>query len=564
MSGNIREIKRMVTPVARYLKSSGVSCVISGPHGQKYKLPTQFMPSSRINENVIKDFGYRTSTIESAIRKVEHLNKFGAIKSGQTVDLADVILGKYDRVTVNIGAYCGQEGKGKISDWLAQEKIDIVIRYQGGDNCCYQTIFNGMDMTLTLLPVGVLSPNITSILGNATYIPPEIFLKEVGMVEKALGRSLSGKIIVSGRANVVMPYHTMLRTYEERARDLNALGGCNTGVGLAASDKYGRKGISVNDLFKPAELRKKLEEFVPRYNDEIAGVIRRAGKEGIKLPEIKFSVDELYEKCLAWAEKMHPYVTAGVTGLVNDAIADGERILCQGVQAALVDIDNGGYPNCTSSNTLTGGVSTALGIDPALIENKVGTVKVYGTRSHAGVFPTEIFENSEDAYDREAFIHILEKGKEFEHVFGEGGMGGVALPIDKNVKNRIGWMDLVFLKYSAQINGLTQLAITKLDVLTGLPKIKVCTGYVYRGEVFDSMPENPKILKNIQHVYEELPGWFEDITNVRSFEGLPVNAQNFLKTVSRMLNVRVGILSVGPKRDQTFYVAPYHFDQLLK
>lgn len=561
---NVMDIRRQIVPTARQLEARyNVKVVISGPRGQKYTLPTWVLPGPRILSTVVKEFGYRTETIQAALQKTESLIKKGIIKPGSTIDLADVILGRYDQVTVNVGAYCGQEGKGKIADWLAQDHVDMVVRHQGGDNCCYETSFNGTDIVLSLLPVGVLSPKVTAVLGNATYINPDILLHEISVVEGALKQSLVGRLIVSGRAHITLPYHVVARTYEETARDLNAQGGCNTGSGLTAADKYGRRGITINDLFKPEELRRKLEEHVPRWNDEIHGLVHRAAEKGFKLPSVRFTVDELFERYSALAPALQPYVKGGVTSLVDDALSEGKRILFQGVQAALVDIDHGGYPNCTSSNTLVGAVSTAAGIDPQLITNGIGTVKLYATRSHAGAFPTQIAADSPDAYDAHAYQHILEKGKEYDHVFGEGGKGGLNLPFDEKSPNRIGWIDTVFLKYSVR-RGLTQIAVTKLDVLSGLPTIKICIGYAYRGEVSDYMPENPKILKNVSPVYEELPGWEGDISKARSFEELPVNAQNYLKRIAQLLNVRIGIVSVGPQREQTFWVPPYHFDSLIK
>jgi len=562
---NVMDIRRQIVPAARQLEARyDVKVVISGPNGQKYTLPTWVLPGPRIQSTVVKSFGYRPETIQAALQKTESLVKKGIIKAGSTIDLANVILGRYDQVTVNVGAYCGQEGKGKISDWLAQDRVDMVVRHQGGDNCCYQTAFNGINIVLSLLPVGVLSPKVIAVLGDATYINPEILLHEISVVEKALKQSLVGRLIVSGRAHVTMPYHIVARTYEEAARDLNAQGGCNTGSGLTAADKYGRRGITINDLFKPDEFKRKLEEHVPRWNDEIHGIVKRAAEKGLMLEPVRFNEQEIFEIYSELAQLLQPYVMGGATGLINDTLAEGKRILFQGVQAALVDIDHGGYPNCTSSNTMTGAASTAAGIDPQLVTNKIGTVKVYATRSHEGAFPTQISGSSPKAYDVQAFQHILEKGKEYDHIFGEGGTGGLDLPFDEKNPNRVGWIDTVFLKYSTRINGLTQIAVTKLDVLSGLPTIKICTSYAYRGEVSDYMPENPKILKNVSPVYEELPGWQEDISKARSFEELPINAQNYLKRIAQLLNVRIGIVSVGPQREQTFWVPPYHFDSLIK
>lgn len=562
---NAMDIRRTVTPQIRQLQArNNISVSISGPNRQSYTLPQWVLPGPRTYDTVIKQMGYRPETIDQALQMTRDLVKAGTIKDGANVDLADVILGKYDLITGNIGAYCGQEGKAAITEWLAGQNVDIVIRHQGGDNCDYTVEHNGHKYTLTLLPVGIFMPKVKNILGNAMMINVINLLKEISAVESVLKTPLEGRLMVSGRAHVVMPYHTTLRKYEETVRAQRKLGGCNTGVGPASADKYARRGITINDLFKPERLREVLEENVPQYNREIACLVKRGKKINVELEPVEYKVEELMAEFLELGQRLNPYVIAGVDSVIQEAIENGRRILCQGVQAAMVDINHGSYPNCTSSGTLIGAIAENLGIDPQLISNKVGTVKAYNTRSHAGAFPTEISPDSADEFDRSAYLHMLEKGIEYDRIFPEGGHGGVDLEIDQNVSNRIGWIDMVFLKDSVKKNGLTQIAVTKLDVLSGLPKIRICTGYIHHGETFDTMPDSPAILKKVWPVYEEMPGWEMDISNVRSFSELPKPAQAYLKRIAQLANARIGIVSVGPDHDQKFWVPPYEFDSLVK
>lgn len=414
-----------------------------------------------------------------------------------------------------IGSQWGDEGKGKVVDYLA-EQADVVVRYSGGNNAGHTVVVEGEAYKLQLLPSGILYKGKSCVLGNGVVIDPEAILKEIkGMQARGIDTS---SLRISTRAQVLLPYHRRQDEVEEAARGEHKIGTTKRGIGPCYMDKVKRCGIRMVDLMDPEEFAAKLKHNLAAKN-ELLG--KMYGAE-------PFAYEPMLEQYLAYAEELRPYV-ADTTYLLNEALDEGKKVLFEGAQATLLDLDHGTYPYVTSSNPVAGGACTGAGVGPGKIDKVIGVVKAYTTRVGEGPFPTELHCAMGDT--------IREAGHEFGTVTGR--------------PRRCGWLDACIVKYAGQVSGIDAMAITRLDILDGLDSIKLCVGYRYNGEILKEYPASLKVLSRVEPVYEEFAGWKTDITGVRRYEDLPAEAKVYLQRLSEVSRLRVGVVSVGPNRDQT-------------
>ena len=414
-----------------------------------------------------------------------------------------------------IGSQWGDEGKGKVVDYLA-EQANVVVRYSGGNNAGHTVVVKDEAYKLQLLPSGILYKGKTCVLGNGVVIDPEAILKEInGMKERGIDTS---SLRISTRAQVLLPYHRRQDEAEETARGEFKIGTTKRGIGPCYMDKVARCGIRIVDLMDPEDFAAKLKHNLTAKNELL---VKLYGAE-------PFEYEPMLKQYLAFAEQLRPYV-ADTTYLLNDALDKGEKVLFEGAQATLLDLDHGTYPYVTSSNPIAGGACTGAGVGPGKIDKVVGVVKAYTTRVGEGPFPTELHCAMGDT--------IREAGHEFGTVTGR--------------PRRCGWLDACIVKYAGQVSGLDALAITRLDILDGLDSIKLCVGYLYNGEIIKEYPASLKVLSKVEPVYEEFAGWKTDTTKVRRYEDLPAAARAYLERLSEVTGVRLGIVSVGPNREQT-------------
>lgn len=378
---------------------------------------------------------------------------------------------------VIVGTQWGDEGKGKITDYLA-EKADVVVRYQGGNNAGHTVEKEGVQYKLHLIPSGILYPEKICIIGNGVVIDPASLIGEIENLKKQ-GISVNN-LKISDRAHIVFPYHIRQDELEEISKGKNDLGTTRKGIGPCYMDKSERIGIRVCDLIKPTVLEEKLRRNVEKKNKLFRDLY---GAEG-------FGFEEIYEKYLDYAEKIKPFVT-DTTVLLYDLIKSGKKVLFEGAQGTLLDLDLGTYPYVTASHPIAGGVTVGAGIGPTMIDEVMGVVKAYTTRVGKGPFPTELFDENGD--------FLREKGHEYGTTTGR--------------PRRCGWLDVVILRYSIRVSGITYFALTKLDTLTGLKKIKICTGYKFNGEIITDFPASLEDLAQCEPVYEELEGWVKKLTS---------------------------------------------------
>ncbi|WP_097028255.1 adenylosuccinate synthase [Clostridium peptidivorans] len=421
---------------------------------------------------------------------------------------------------VVLGAQWGDEGKGKMTDYLA-ENADVVVRYQGGNNAGHTVEVGEKQYKLHLIPSGILYGNKLNIIGNGVVLDPKALFEEMEYL-KELGVEITPKnLLISDRAQLIMPYHRVLDGIKERARGSKDIGTTGKGIGPCYTDKMERSGIRVCDLMHTEVFKEKLEENVKDKNDIITKIYR----------EEALDFDSVFEEYMNYAEKMREYVTE-TSVVVYDSIKAKKEVLFEGAQGTLLDIDYGTYPYVTSSNTIAGGVCTGAGVGPTMITNAVGIAKAYTTRVGKGPFPTELSDKTGE--------WIREKGHEYGVTTGRA--------------RRCGWLDLVILKTAARVSGLTSFAVTKIDTLAGLDTLKVCIGYNFNGKVIDYVPASLEDLAKCEPIYEEVKGWDESIENARSYEDLPENAKIYLKKIEEFTGTKISIVSVGPKRDQTMNV----------
>ncbi|MEW5953083.1 MAG: adenylosuccinate synthase [Bacillota bacterium] len=420
---------------------------------------------------------------------------------------------------VLIGAQWGDEGKGKVTDYLAQS-ADLVVRYQGGNNAGHTVIVGDQEFKLHLIPSGILYPDKLCLIGNGVVIDPEVLIGELKALQ---GRGIStGNLRISNRAHLILPYHRSLDNCEEERRGANRIGTTSRGIGPAYVDKVSRAGIRMGELIDPAEFATRLEQALAEKNRLLSLFYGAPG----------FEHSAIWESFRQYADFLAPYVD-DVSVLVDRAIKDGKNIVFEGAQGTLLDIDHGTYPYVTSSNPVAAAACLGAGIGPTKINRVIGVAKAYITRVGEGPFPTELNDGIGE--------HLRRTGHEFGTTTGR--------------PRRCGWFDGVIASYAVRINGLDYLAITKLDVLTGVDKIKLCTGYRYRDSLITEFPASLKALGECVPEYEEFPGWSEDITAARDYEDLPVQARNYLERISYLAGVPIALIGVGPRRDQTIIVA---------
>lgn len=419
-----------------------------------------------------------------------------------------------------IGAQWGDEGKGKMTDYLAED-ADVVVRFQGGNNAGHTVVVGDKEYKLRLIPSGILYDDKTNVIGNGVVVDPKALFEEIEYLEGVGVKITPEKLIISDRAHLIMPYHKVLDKLKEKARGKNDIGTTGRGIGPCYTDKFERCGIRVCDLMHEDVFREKLEQNIEAKNAYITKVL---GGEPL-------NYEEILKEYLELAKKLRPFV-ADTSVKVYDAIKADKTVLFEGAQGMLLDIDYGTYPYVTSSNTTAGGVAAGSGIGPRMITNAVGIAKAYTTRVGKGPFPTEL--------DNEIGEWIREKG----HEYG----------VNTGRSRRCGWLDLVILKTSVRVSGLTSLAVTKIDTLAGLDKIKVCVGYKFNGEIIDYFPASLEDLALCKPVYEEFDGWDDSVAEARSYDELPENAKKYIERIEEFTDTRVSIVSVGPKRDQTMRI----------
>jgi len=419
-------------------------------------------------------------------------------------------------VTVVIGSQWGDEGKGKIVDLIAKD-IDIVARYQGGANAGHTICWGDNEFVLHLVPSGIFQEGVQCVIGNGAVIDPVAVMKEIKMIRE-LGYEVEGRLHISHNAHLIMPYHKKVEEARERWRDAGAIGTTGRGIGPSYVDKFARTGIRVVDLLDRDVLREKLLTSMEEKNAILQNVY---GAE-------QLDVEAIIEEYVEFDKLIDPFVT-DTTELLGNALAQGKRVLAEGAQGSLLDVDFGTYPFVTSSHPTVGGCCTGLGVPPTSVNRVIGIVKAYCTRVGNGPFPTELLDETGEELRR--------TGAEFGATTGR--------------PRRCGWLDLVALRYTTMVNGFTDLAITKLDVLSNLDEINVCTGYRIDGKSTRRFPNDIRTLERIEPEYETLPGWQKDITGVTSMDELPSEARDYLAFVSNYLNVPASIVSSGPKREQT-------------
>jgi adenylosuccinate synthase len=417
--------------------------------------------------------------------------------------------------SIVVGTQWGDEGKGKATDYLA-DGMDLVVRYQGGNNAGHTILAEGHTLKLQLIPSGILYPHITSVVADGVVVDPKVLLGEMDGLA-AVGVDPS-RLVVSGNCHMIMPYHLELERVTERFLGKNALGTTKRGIGPAYADKAARIGLRIQDLFDEEILREKLDVVLWEKNQILTKVYGR-------LPLVP---DTIVEDYLRYAERLRPHV-ADTSRLLHDALRDGRNVLLEGAQGTMLDLDKGTYPFVTSSNPVAGYALASAGIGPREVERVIGITKAYVTRVGAGPFPTE-----DVGPDGE---RLGERGHEFGTVTGR--------------KRRCGWFDAVLLRYASRVNGITELFLTKLDVLSGFETLRVCTGYRADGELFEDVPPHQSLFHRAEPVYEEVEGWAEDIGSVVSFGDLPAAARKYVERLQDLVGVPAGVVSVGPGREQS-------------
>ncbi|MFA5844706.1 MAG: adenylosuccinate synthase [Coriobacteriia bacterium] len=416
---------------------------------------------------------------------------------------------------VLLGAQWGDEGKGKITDLLADD-FDYVVRYQGGNNAGHTVIHGGRTLKLHLIPSGVMYAHITPVIGNGCVIDPKVLLDEMDSIERD-GLS-THKLLISCNAHLIMPYHRDLDGASERRLGKLEIGTTRRGIGPAYMDKSSRMGLRIQDLTDEKIFRAKLDAALVEKNDILTKVY------GLK----PYTVDEIAEEYLGYAERITPHI-AETSALINRALRSDQWVLFEGAQGTLLDIDHGTYPFVTSSNSTAGGACTGVGVGPRMIDRVLGITKAYITRVGSGPFPTELTD--------EIGEHLTQVGGEFGTTTGR--------------RRRCGWYDAVIVRYAVQVNGLSDLVVTKLDVLSDLDSIKVCVAYEHEGRRYNDLPCHQTAFHHAKPVYEELPGWRSDITGCRRFEDLPKEARDYIGFIEDLAEVPVSIVAVGPSREQT-------------
>jgi len=416
--------------------------------------------------------------------------------------------------TVIVGLQWGDEGKGKTTDFLA-EQVAVVVRYQGGDNAGHTVVVGEETLKLQLCPSGVLYPHITSVIGNGVVVNPATLIRELDML---IGRGIDvSKVRVSRSAHVIMPYHVALDKANENRLAEGKVGTTGRGIGPAYGDRAWRLGLRMEDLVAEDRLRERITRALVDKNL----LLESMGAD-------RFEVEPLVAQCLAWGQRLAAHLDDS-TWLVQDALRRGDHVLLEGAQGALLDLDHGSYPFVTSSNPVAGGACTGGGIGPLQVDEVIGVMKAYATRVGSGPFPTELFDETGKG--------IAERGREFGTVTGRA--------------RRVGWFDTVPLRYAVAVNSASAIVLNKLDILSGIETIKLCVAYEIDGERVEVWPSSGAALANATPIYEDFPGWDEPIHNVRSLADLPENARRYVTALEEHAGVPIVFVSVGPERTQT-------------
>jgi len=417
--------------------------------------------------------------------------------------------------TVILGSQWGDEGKGKITDRYSRD-ADVVVRFQGGNNAGHTIVVEGERFALSLIPSGVLYPQVTPVIGNGTVVDPAVLIREMDeLAERGIDPS---RVRVSGNAHVIMPYHRKMDVVLERYLGEEQIGTTKRGIGPAYMDKFSRFGIRMQDLFDPKIFRKKLEVVLKDKNRQLQKVYN----------QLPLDLEEMYEEYLGYAARLEGHIT-DTSLLVWEAIHGDKTVLFEGAQGTLLDIDHGTYPFVTSSNSTAGGASTGSGVGPRDLDNIIGVAKAYISRVGTGPFPTELLDETGD--------RMIEIGGEYGVVTGR--------------RRRCGWLDAVALRYSARVNGLTEIALTKLDILSHFDPIKMAIAYESDGTRYDEFPRQQSVLYHCTPIYEEHKGWNVDISKISSYDDLPPAARAYVERVEELSGVRVSSVGVGPGREAT-------------
>jgi adenylosuccinate synthase len=423
--------------------------------------------------------------------------------------------GELMSAVILIGAQWGDEGKGKVTDFLASQ-ANVVVRSTGGNNAGHTVVVGEEEFKIHLVPSGILYSNTNCIIGNGVVIDPKVLIKEI---DSLIARGVKvDNLRISSNAHVIMPYHVKLDELEEESKGDSKIGTTKRGIGPAYVDKASRIGIRMGDLLEQEEFHAKLVRNVAAKNIILEKIYNSTA----------FNAEEIYQEYLGYAKRLAAHIT-DTSLMIHQAIERGEKVLFEGAQGTLLDLDHGTYPYVTSSNPTSAGACIGSGVGPTRINKVVGVIKAYTTRVGAGPFPTELLD--------EAGEEIRSKGKEFGTTTGR--------------PRRCGWYDAVIARYTARINGIDAFAVTKLDVMGGLDTIKICTGYKFGEQILQEFPLSQKVLEQCVPVYEEMPGWQEDISNVKTFEELPEAAKNYLNKIKELAGVDLFLVAVGPRRDET-------------
>jgi len=420
---------------------------------------------------------------------------------------------------VVLGAQWGDEGKGKVIDIFAKG-FTYVVRYQGGNNAGHTVVIGDEKFILHLIPSGILHEKKICVIGNGVVVDPKALIEEIDKLASG-GISVKGRLFVSSSAHVIFPYHRVIDELREKSRKKSKIGTTKKGIGPCYADKVSRCGIRMMDLLNDDILKEKLEKNIEEKNKILKALYDFEG----------FSFDGVYRDYIGFREKVKDFI-CDTTSLLNDAVEKRKPILFEGAQGTMLDLDYGTYPFVTSSNSTSGGASIGTGVGPTHISKVVGVVKAYTTRVGEGPFPTE--------FDEDIMEKIRTKGSEFGATTGR--------------PRRCGWFDACLVKYSCMVNGISEIVVTKLDVLDELETIKICTGYKYKGKIYDRFTGDIEILNNCELIYEEVKGWQKDTTGITLLKKLPGNAQNYLKRIQKLLKTKIVLISVGSEREQTITV----------
>lgn len=418
-----------------------------------------------------------------------------------------------------VGVQWGDEGKGKIVDYLS-EKADVIARYQGGNNAGHTVVINNEKFIFHLIPSGILHEGKICLIGNGVVVDPSVLLEEINRLKKK-GIKVDEKLYLSKNAHLIMPYHRAIDNESERSKGAKKIGTTGRGIGPAYADKMARIGIRVVDLLQPSVFKEKLKTNLTNINFLLENLYKVPG----------LGEEVIFSEYMGYAEKLSEYI-ADTDIIINRMISDNRNILFEGAQGTLLDVDHGTYPYVTSSNATAGGACTGLGVGPTKISKVLGVSKAYTTRVGSGPFPTEIKDSLGDM--------LREKGGEYGATTGR--------------PRRCGWLDMVVLKHSARINGLTGIVITKLDVLDDLKTIKICTSYKYKGKTYEDLPKEINIIEECEPLYKEVEGWNTSTVGTRYFDKLPEAAQTYIKEIETMLGLEVQLISTGQKRDETIQI----------